>query len=422
MDVTGLSALLEPDGWALLQSLPPYDAVDPMVLSERLRGQGHDPGLVAAALTQSRLRAAAVAKFGPFAAELIYTADGLEQATRLPVAARHARRFVEAAVASVADLGCGIGADSLAMAGLGLRVEAVDLDPVTAAVATVNLRHVGGDVTVRHADATDFPDGFSAVDAAWADPGRRAAGRRINDPQRWLPPLSWATSLASTGVKAVGVKVAPGLDHGLVDHEAGWQAEWTSVDGDVVEGVLWWGTAAVPGVRRSAVVLGTTGMAGAAGPAAAVASGGADVVELARVDDTDAPPAADVGIGEVGAVLYEPDGAVIRAGLVTAVAVAVGGRLIDPTIAYITAEAGAMTTPLAKAYSVEAVLPWGLKRLRAYLVSHGVGSVVVKRRGSPIEPEELRRALRLSGPRSATVILTRSGTRRIAIVCQPVPR
>ncbi len=422
MDVAGLSALLAPEGWALLQSLPPYDTVDPMALGERLRDAGHDPTVVAVALTQSRLRASAVGKFGPFAAELIYTADGLEQATRLPVAARHARRFLSAGITSVADLGCGIGGDALAMAGLGLTVEAVELDPVTAAVATVNLRHVGGDVVVRHADATDFPTGFGAADAAWADPGRRAAGRRIADPQRWSPPLSWATGLVDTGVKAVGVKVAPGLSHDRVDHDGGWQVEWTSVDGDVVEAVLWWGTATLAGERRSAVVLGTTGMAGSAGPWAAVASGGADIVELARVTDRDAPPAGEVGIGDVGAVLYEPDGAVIRAGLVTAVAVAVGGRLIDPTIAYVTADAGARTTPLARAYSVEAVMPWGLKRLRAYLVSRNVGTVVVKRRGSPIEPEELRQALRLTGTASATVILTRSGGQRIVIVCQPVPR
>lgn len=412
MDVAGLTALLAPSGWALLDSLPPYDEAGVLALGERLRAEGHDPALVAAALTQSRLRSHAVTKFGPFAGELLYTADGLEQATRLPVAARHARRFVNAGCSSVADLGCGIGSDALAMAGLGLRVEAVEADPVTAAIATVNLRLASGDASVRHGDATTFPDGSGPVDGAWADPARRAAGRRIGDPEKWSPPLSWALALpaagAPVGVRAVGVKVAPGIDHDLVPYEDGWQAEWTSVDGDVVEAVLWHGAAADPLVRRAADVLVTD-------PDAPDS-----VAEVARVTDADAPPAEDVGAAEVGDVLYEPDGAVIRAGLVTAVAVAVGGRLIDPSIAFVTADTPAPITPLARAYEVEAVLPWGLKRLRNYLSARGIGHVVVKRRGSPIDPDELRQALRLSGDASATVVLTRSLGRRVVIVCRPV--
>jgi SAM-dependent methyltransferase len=412
MDVAGLTALLAPDGWDLLRSLPPYDEADVLALGERLRAEGHSPALVAAALTQARLRSQAGGKFGPFAPDLLYTAEGLEQATRLPVAARHARRFVDAGVAAVADLGCGIGADALAMAGLGLRVEAIESDPVTAAVATVNLRLAAGDATVRHGDATEFPAGFGAVTGAWADPARRSGGRRVADPEKWSPPLSWALGLptagAPAGVRAVGVKVAPGIDHDLVPFDAGWQAEWTSVDGDVVEAVLWHGAAADSLVRRAADVLVTD-------PDSPDA-----VAEVARVTDADAPPAEEVGAGEVGDVLYEPDGAVIRAGLVTAVAAAVGGRLIDPSIAFVTADTPAPTTPLARAYEVEAVLPWGLKRLRGYLSARGVGHVVVKRRGSPIEPDELRRALRLSGEATATVVLTRALGRRVAVVCHPV--
>ena len=67
MDSEGLSQLLSPDGWALLSALPPYDETRTMALSERLRDEGVDPVLVAAALTQSRLRAKAPAKFGDFA-------------------------------------------------------------------------------------------------------------------------------------------------------------------------------------------------------------------------------------------------------------------------------------------------------------------------------------------------------------------
>jgi hypothetical protein len=410
MDVATLTSLLAPAGWELLNCLPPYDDLDPLATGERLRAAGHDPALVAAALTQARLRGVATAKFGPLAGDLLFTADGLEQATRLGVAARHARRFVAAGIDRVADLGCGIGADSLAFAGLGLTVEAVDSDPVAAALATVNLRVAGGGATVRHGDATDFPDGFGEVGGAWADPARRVAGRRIAEPEKWQPPLSWALALPGRvpggPPRGVGVKVAPGIDHAEIPFDAGWQAEWTSVDGDVVEAALWHGAVTDPLVARSASVL---------------VAEGPDTVEAARVRDLDAPEAAEIGVGDVGDLLYEPDGAVIRAGLVTAVAAAVGGRMIDPSIAFVTADTPARTTPLARAYQVETVLPWGLKRLRGYLAARGVGHVVVKRRGSPIDPEELRRALRLSGDGEATVVLTRARGRRVVVVCSPLP-
>src|SRR3712207_5461527 len=103
MDLEGISALLTPSGWALLESLPAYEERDAVALGERLRKEGHPPALVAAALTQARLRAAARAKFGPFADGMLFTPAGLEQATRLPVAARHAQRFSSAGVERVAD-------------------------------------------------------------------------------------------------------------------------------------------------------------------------------------------------------------------------------------------------------------------------------------------------------------------------------
>ena len=108
---------------------------DVVRIVSRLRAAGHPPELVAAVLTQARLRTRARAKFHEFAARMLFTPDGLEQSTRLKVAARHAGRFARAGLGSVADLGCGIGADALAFAGLGMRVVAVERDEVTAAVA-----------------------------------------------------------------------------------------------------------------------------------------------------------------------------------------------------------------------------------------------------------------------------------------------
>src|SRR5665647_2912976 len=90
VDPETLSQLLSPTGWALLGALPPYDDKKALALSERLHREGLDPRLVAGALTQSRLRARARAKFADFADGMLFTAAGLEQATRLSVGARHA--------------------------------------------------------------------------------------------------------------------------------------------------------------------------------------------------------------------------------------------------------------------------------------------------------------------------------------------
>ena len=120
MDLAAVKKLISGEGWGLLQSLPPYDESAALSLGEGLRAAGFDAGLVAAALTQSRLRAKGREKFGDFAEGMLFTADGLEQATRLEIAARHAQRFRAAGVRHVFDLGCGIGADPCAGAGKSL--------------------------------------------------------------------------------------------------------------------------------------------------------------------------------------------------------------------------------------------------------------------------------------------------------------
>lgn len=167
MDDAGLVKLLSPDGWALLQALPPYDERLALPLAERLQKDGLDPGLVAAALTQSRLRAKARAKLGDFAEGMLFTVAGLEQATRLEVAAHHARRYLDAGCTRVADLTCGLGADALAMAGVGLRVLATDVDETTAALATVNLRAFP-EVEVRMGDGLALDLAGEGVDGVYA--------------------------------------------------------------------------------------------------------------------------------------------------------------------------------------------------------------------------------------------------------------
>lgn len=414
MDATALSKLLSPEGWALLGALPPYEEHQALVLAAGLRAKGVDPELAAAALTQSRLRAAAHAKFGDFADGMLFTQAGLEQATRLVVAGLHAQRYLDAGVTKVADLTCGVGADSLAFAGTGLRVLATDVDELTAAVATVNLRHFP-EAEVRHGDGLALDLAAEGVDGVYADPARRTrSGSRVFDPRAYAPPLDDVWALRER-VPAVGIKVGPGIAHEGLPADA--ETEWVSVDGDVVEAGLWFGPLAPAGPGRAALVLTTT----------TAADGTSRTVtrRLAhRPDDDDVVP----DVGAVGRYLYEPDGAVIRAGLVGHAAAELGGRLLDRTIAYVTTDSPAPThdnglaAGVAHGYRVLDDLPFGLKRLRAYLRERGVGRVTIKKRGTAVTPELLRKQLALSGDAEATLVLTRVGGRQRALVVEPLDR
>lgn len=401
--VDAIAPLLAPDGWQLLNSLGPYLESESLRLNMELRKAGHPPELVAAVLTQARLRMKARAKFGPFADQMLFTPAGLEQATRLNVAAHHAQRFAAAGLERVVDLGCGIGADSMALATLDRTVTAVELDETTAAVATINLMPWPS-VTVLNADVTTLP--LEEYDGVWLDPARRvtssSGSRRLFDPEAFSPPLSFVEQLADRGLD-VGVKLGPGIPHEALP--AGCEAQWVSVDGEVTEAALWFNALARPGVRRSALVLGAAGRA-----------------ELSSATDFDAQ-AQDVAMGPAEGYLYEPDGAVIRAGLVADVAQQLGGHLLHERIAYICAPS-LQETPFARAYKVLEVLPFNVKQLKAWVRQHGVGTLEIKKRGTSVTPEELRRQLLSgkSGPKKnkATLVLTRVGEERVAIVVEPI--
>jgi len=109
---------------------------------------------------------------------------------------------------------------------------------------------------------------------------------------------------------------------------------------------------------------------------------------------------------------------VLRAGLVQHLGAQIGASQLDPDIAYLTADR-AVETPFARYWPVEDWLPFSLKRLRAALRERNVGQVVVKKRGSPLQPEALIRDLRLKGDQSRVVFLTHLDGKPIVVICLP---
>jgi SAM-dependent methyltransferase len=389
-EVSAFRALLTGEGAELLGRLPAYDPADALATAAALRREGHGEPLVSAALTQSRLRARGRAKLGDLADRVFLTDDGLQQATRPAVAARHAERYVAAGAAPVLDLCCGIGGDLIALAGAGVRVTGVDSDPLTAAVARANLAVLGLDdvADVRCADVAALD--VTSAGGLFIDPARRGSRGRTFDPRAYSPPFGAVLELAGR-VPATGAKLAPGIPHAVLP--AGTEAEWVSDGGDVVECALWWGPLA-GGVPRRATLL----------PSGATVTGDGS---------------ARAPVGPVGGWLHEPDGAVIRSGLVAEVAGPLGGTLLDPSIAYLTTTAP-VDSPFLTSYQVTDVLPFGLKRLRTLLRSRGVGRLTVKKRGTAVEPDALRRQLRLAGDAEATIVLTRVAGVQTVLVVDPV--
>jgi len=397
VDSRELTALLTPEGLRLLDELGPVASADDVARTvSRLRAAGHSPDLVSAVVGQARLRARAEAKFGPFADRMLFTRAGLEQATRLSIGGRHAARFRAAGMTSVADLGCGIGGDAMGFAALGLRVVAVDADDVTAAIAAYNLAPFGSDVAVRQGLAEDVVEEGVDVDAYWLDPARRTAGHTETSrtrPEDWSPSLDWVFDLAAR--HPIGVKLGPGLDRALIPD--GVEAQWVSADGSTIELVLWSGALARPGVRRAALVV-----------------RGESAMELTAATD-----AADEPVRPLGEFVHEPDGAVIRARLIGDVARSLQAGMLDEHIAYLTSDA-ALTSPFVSSFRVREQLPADTKKLAKALRQRGIGRLEIKKRGVDVDPAALRKTLSLKGDASATLLLTRVGSKRLALLADRV--
>ncbi len=398
MDRSEFAKLFTPEALALLNAIGDLDAkADVLKLVSALRAEGYDPGLVAAVLSQAKLRRRARKKFGDFTDGMLFTEDGLEQASRLQAAALHAGRFRGAGIKQVADLGCGLGAESMAMGAIDLDVRAFEIDEVTAALAVFNLGAFEN-VEVEQADITTLD--LSQFEALFFDPARReldGKGERATrkfDPAQFSPDFNWVLEQART--KPTGIKLGPGHPHEAIAQDA--EAQWLSIDGDLVELALWFGEVKRPKVARAATVVNSTG-------------------RHEIVSETFESEPAEVS--QLKQFIYEPDNAIVRSHLIADLANEVGATLISREIAYLTSDEQ-INSPMMRGFRVLDEMAFDRKKLKAYLRERNIGTLEIKKRGVDVVPEQLRKELSLKGEIAATLILTRIGDDHRALLAEPL--
>jgi len=385
MELAVFRELLTPAGQAALAdaaALAPTEAG--FLPASRVLRKRHPAELAGAALETVLLRARARAKFAS-ADRMYFTREALEQATG-DVAARHrALRFAHFGV--VADLCCGIGGDSLALAASGLVVHAFDRDPLRLAMAEANAHSLGlADRIALHLG--DVPTvSLPPVHAAFADPARQAERRRYLDPEDYTPPLTELRARFADDIP-LAVKVAPGVAWRDVKH-LGAEVEFVSVGGELKECVLWFGQ--LRSAARRATVL----------PSGASLAAD-EVVPLPPV----APP---------GEYLFDPDPAVVRAGLAGQLATKMEVAPIDHTVMLFTADQP-RSSPFVTGFRVEITARLNAAALRDQLRATGVGRVTIVKRGSPVDADELMKKLKLAGSAHREVVLTRAGGEQVMIV------
>ncbi|SEK22036.1 class I SAM-dependent methyltransferase [Rhodococcus maanshanensis] len=307
----------------------------------------------------------------------LFTDDALQQTTPSSVARRRADRVAGRAVH---DVTCSVGAELSALVGVASTVIGSDLDPVRLAMAQHN---VPGATVVR-ADAL-VPCTRDTV--VLADPARRAGGRRRHDPAALQPPLP--DLLEAYRGRDLSVKCAPGLDYDALEWPG--EVEIVSLDGGVREACLWSPGLAGAGVHRRATVL------------------TADTAwEL-----TDAEP-DEIPEREPGEWIVDPDGAVVRAGLVRHYAARHGLWQLDPRIAYLTGDA---VPAGVRGFRIIEQLKYSEKALRQELARLDCGVAEILVRGVDVDPAVLRPRLKLRGSASLSVVLTRIGRTPVAFVC-----
>lgn len=377
------------EGQAAIQAAMPLDPreVDFLLHFSNLSRQ-FPRELARNALGIAILRLEAAGKF-PFAERMYFTRESLEQSTSFEIAEYRAERYRP--FNRLVDLGCSIGGDTLALAKFApcLGIDN-DLLRLNMARANLDVADLGERTRFIQADLRHpLPVKASSGTALFFDPARRLAGRRAFSVRQYQPALDIINTWLP-GFPALGVKISPGVKlEEVSSYDA--ELEFISLRGELKEAVLWFGPLKTAHRRATLLPAGHT---------------------------LTCESEPDQRVGEPCAFLYEPDPAVLRAGMVRCLGQQLNALQLDPEIAYLTAD-NKQPTPFARVWAVDDWFPFGMKRLRAYLREMGIGKIVVKKRGSPLQPETLIRDLRLKGEKERVIFLTQLRGKPIVIVCFP---
>lgn len=388
MDLASFRLLLTADGQAALEyarQLQPRE-VDYLRHFQRLAVQFPSP-LAQAALETAILRTEARLKY-PNSAQMYFTRSALEQASPHQVSAYRSERFQPCE--RLVDLGCSIGSDTFNMARFASTI-GIDCDPLRLAMAQANADTLGcaDHVQFVRADLTaNLPLKGTEQLGLFFDPARRSGDRRAFSVRHYTPPLNIVRDWLPI-TRTLGVKISPGVKLAeITSYDA--ELEFISLKRELKEAVLWFGP--LKTAKRRATIL--------PGPHTLVGH------------DSHEP----LPLGEPLEYLYEPDPAIIRAGLIAELGRQLAASQLDPDIAYLSADQ-ITQSPFARVWQVENWFPFSVKRLRVYLRERKVGEITVKKRGSPLQPEDLIRMLRLRGDEQRVVFLTHLNGAPIVIVC-----
>ncbi len=391
MDLPTFRRLLDPTGQAVLHSAEQLQPAEADFLTHFTQlSRLYPPELARLALEVAILRQEAASKF-PFASRLYLTRDAMQQASAYAVSTYRCQRLRP--FTRLADLGCSVGGDTLALAAQAPTL-GIDLDGLRLAMARANLDALDLNKRAMFVQADlrqPLPLAPDSDLALFFDPARRAQGRRVYSVRAYQPTLAIVQTWLPR-FPALAVKISPGVSREEIrPYDA--ELEFISLHGELKEAVLWFGP--LKTVSNRATLL--------PGPHSLVAMEGVS---------------PQLPLHEPQAYLYEPDPAVLRAGLVASLGQSLGAAQLDADIAYLTGDQ-ALETPFARRWEVEDWFPFQLKRLRDALRQRHVGHVVVKKRGSPLQPEALIRDLRLKGDQQRVVFLTHLRGRPIVILAYP---
>lgn len=331
------------------------------------------------------------------AEDLLLTDDAVQQATAWPVAQARAWEIIRRYPDSVVhDVTCSVGAELMELS-LRLGVTGVigsDIDPVRVAMAAHNATTVelSAPTVLLRADALTPT---STADVILADPARRTGSGRVFRLDQLTPPLFELFTVYAG--RPLIVKCAPGLDHQNLRDKFGFDGEVqvTSLDGGVRETCLWSGPHARP--LRRATVLRTHER---------------KVSSYEITDDTD----DDVPAAEPGEWIVDPDGAIVRAGLVRNYAHRHSLWQLDPQIAYLT---GDSVPEAGRGFKIIEQTTVSDKALRKALHALDCGTLEILVRGLDVDPDALRKRLKPKGTRPLSLVLTRIGRKGVAFICEP---